>query len=46
MLKNGHPIGRIASPGEVAKLFAYTASDEAGFITGSILLIDGGFTAQ
>lgn len=46
MLKNGHPIGRIASPWEVAKLFAYTASDEAGFITGSILLIDGGFTAQ
>jgi len=46
MLKKGHPIGRIASPTEIAKFFAYLASDEASFFTGSILLIDGGFTAQ
>jgi NAD(P)-dependent dehydrogenase (short-subunit alcohol dehydrogenase family) len=40
MVKKGHPIGRIASPSEVAKFFAYMASDEAGFFTGSILMID------
>ena len=46
MLKKGHPIGRIASPSEIANFFAYMASDDAGFFTGSILLIDGGYTAQ
>jgi NAD(P)-dependent dehydrogenase (short-subunit alcohol dehydrogenase family) len=46
LLKKGHPIGRVASPSEVAKFFAYIASDDAGFFTGSILMIDGGFTAH
>ena len=46
MLKDGHPIGRIASPSEVAKFYAYMASDDASFFTGSILMMDGGFTAR
>lgn len=46
MLKRGHPIGRIASPEEVATFFAYMACDSASFFTGAILMMDGGFTAQ
>lgn len=46
MLKSKHPIGRIASAQEVASFYAYMASDQASFFTGSILMMDGGFTAQ
>ncbi|MGD1062943.1 MAG: SDR family oxidoreductase [Terracidiphilus sp.] len=46
MLKSKHPIGRIASAEEVASFYAYMASDRASFFTGSILMMDGGFTAQ
>lgn len=45
-LKNNHPIGRIASPEEVASFFTYMASDLASFFTGSILMMDGGYSAQ
>lgn len=45
-LERAHPIGRIAQPEEVAKFFVYMASDAASFFTGSILMMDGGFTAQ
>ena len=45
-LKDGHPIGRIATPGEVAPAVLFLASDEASFITGAILAVDGGFTAR
>jgi len=38
------PIGRMASPDEIASLAAFLCSDEAAFITGSNHLIDGGFT--
>ena len=38
------PIGRMASPDEVASLATFLCSDEAAFITGSNHLIDGGFT--
>lgn len=41
-----HPIGRIATPEEVARSVSYLASDEAGFVTGTVLTIDGGVTAQ
>ena len=40
-----HPIGRIATPEEIAAAVLYLASDEAGFITGAALPIDGGLTA-
>jgi NAD(P)-dependent dehydrogenase (short-subunit alcohol dehydrogenase family) len=46
MLKDNHPIGRIASPEEVAGFFTYLASDRASFFTGAILMMDGGFTAK
>lgn len=46
MLRDNHPIGRIASPEEVAGFFTYMASDLASFFTGSILMMDGGFTAR
>lgn len=36
------PAGRLGTPDEVAALFAFLASDEAGFINGEILRIDGG----
>jgi len=38
------PMGRIGSPEEVAALAVYLASDESGFTTGQIHIIDGGFS--
>jgi NAD(P)-dependent dehydrogenase (short-subunit alcohol dehydrogenase family) len=46
MLRRNHPIGRVATPDEVAAFFAYMASDYATFFTGSVLMMDGGYTAQ
>ena len=46
MLKDAHPIGRIASAEEVATFYTYMATDMASFFTGAILMLDGGFTAQ
>lgn len=40
------PLGRIASPDEVAAAIVFLASDEARFITGVALPVDGGVTAQ
>lgn len=42
---NMHPIGRNGKPEEVAALAAFLASDQAAFITGIAVPIDGGFTA-
>ena len=39
------PIGRMGRPEEIADLVLYLASDEASFVTGSIMTIDGGWTA-
>ncbi len=41
-----HPIGRIGQPAEVAAAVLYLCSPEASFITGHVLPVDGGFTAQ
>jgi NAD(P)-dependent dehydrogenase (short-subunit alcohol dehydrogenase family) len=46
MLKDAHPIGRIASAAEVAAFYAYMATDLASFFTGAIIMLDGGYTAQ
>jgi len=40
------PMGRLGTPDEIAKAALYLASDDAAFITGSSLVIDGGLTAQ
>lgn len=40
------PLGRIGQPQEVAALVAFIASDEAAFITGSLQMVDGGYTTQ
>ena len=45
-MKAAHPVGRLGEPGEVAKAILFLASDEASFITGAILPVDGGFLAQ
>ena len=41
-----HPIGRIGKPEEIANGIAWLLSDEASFVVGHILNIDGGFQAQ
>ena len=40
-----NPAGRVASPAEIAASVAFLLSDEAAFITGAALAIDGGASA-
>ena len=46
MLRENHPIGRIATADEVASFMTYMASDLASFFTGATLMMDGGYTAR
>ena len=41
-----HPIGRMGTPLDVAQAYLYLASDESAFVTGTTLMVDGGYTAQ
>lgn len=41
-----YPIGRLGTPEEIAGVALFLASDEASFLTGSIVTADGGMTAQ
>jgi NAD(P)-dependent dehydrogenase (short-subunit alcohol dehydrogenase family) len=44
--KSLQPLNRLGQPEEVAELVLFLASDKAKFITGSLQVIDGGYTAQ
>lgn len=45
-LEHYHPVGRIGKPQEVAKAVSFLLSDEAGFLTGSTLYLDGGILCR
>lgn len=40
-----HPLGRLGSPRDIADAFVYLASDEARWVTGTALVVDGGLTS-
>lgn len=41
-----HPIGHLGKPEDIANAYLYLASDEASFVTGTTLVVDGGYTAK
>ena len=45
-VKAMHPMARLGSPMEVAQAILFLASDDASFITGAVLPVDGGYLAQ
>jgi NAD(P)-dependent dehydrogenase (short-subunit alcohol dehydrogenase family) len=44
-LNQRQPIGRLGKPEEIANMAVYLCSEEAGFVNGSVISIDGGWTA-
>ena len=40
-----HPIGRVAQPSEIAEVIAFLASPASSFMTGTLVMADGGYTA-
>src|SRR5262245_47597823 len=43
LISNGVPLGRFGNPDEIAKAVVFLASDDASYITGTELFVDGGF---
>lgn len=46
MLNSLQPLGRVGEPEDVAKAILYLASDSSSWVTGSILVVDGGLTTK
>lgn len=46
MIRGLHPMNRLADPPEIASAVCYLLSDEASFVTGAVLSVDGGWCAQ
>jgi NAD(P)-dependent dehydrogenase (short-subunit alcohol dehydrogenase family) len=44
-LARWYPVGRVGRPADIAAAIAYLAADEAGFVNGANLVVDGGLTA-
>ena len=43
---NQYPVGRVGRPADIANAVVFLCSDEASFITGHALVVDGGLTVQ
>ena len=43
MISNNVPLGRLDTPDEIAKAIVSLASDDASYVTGTELFVDGGF---
>jgi NAD(P)-dependent dehydrogenase (short-subunit alcohol dehydrogenase family) len=41
-----YPLGRMGRPADIARLALFLASSEASFLTGAVISVDGGLTAQ
>ena len=42
----GIPLGRVGTAADIVNAVLYLASDEASFVTGHVLVVDGGYTAR
>ena len=45
LIRSVHALNRWGQPPEVAKAILFLASDDASFVTGTTLMVDGGWTA-